>query len=109
MRHRKREFQKLTGSQIQLGFRYRSPQGGVMKRNIFGALMTLIVAFSIAVPAIQAQQTIMSANVPFAFNIGDKSLPAGPYAVREMDRATLIQSKDAKDSVLGIYNYAGPS
>ena len=80
-----------------------------MKHNIFGALMTLIVAFSIAVPAVQAQQTIMSANVPFAFNIGDKSLPAGTYAVREMDRATLIQSKDAKDSVLGIYNYAGPS
>ena len=80
-----------------------------MKRNVIGALMTLIVAFGIAVPVIQAQQTIMSANVPFAFNIGDKSLPAGTYAVREMDRATLIQSKDAKDSVLGIYNYAGPS
>jgi hypothetical protein len=80
-----------------------------MKRNIFGALMTLIVAFSIAVPAVQAQQTIMSANVPFAFNIGNKQLPAGAYAVREMDRATLIQSKDGEYSALGIYNYAGPS
>src|SRR6516165_11445548 len=103
------EFQALTGSQIQLGFRYRSPQGGVMKRNVIGALMTLIVAFSIAVPAVQAQQTIMSANVPFAFNIGDKQLPAGSYAVREMDRATLIQSSDGATSVLGIYAYAGPS
>ena len=80
-----------------------------MKRNVIGALMTLIVAFSIAVPAVQAQQTIMSANVPFAFNIGNKQLPAGAYAVREMDRATLIQSKDGENSVLGIYNYAGPS
>ena len=80
-----------------------------MKRNVFGALMTLIVAFSIAVPVVQAQQTIMSANVPFAFNIGDKQLPAGAYAVREMDRATLIQSKDGATSVLGIYAYAGPS
>jgi len=80
-----------------------------MKRNVIGALMTLIVAFSIAVPAVQAQQTIMSANVPFAFNIGDKQVAAGTYAVREMDRATLIQSKDSKTSVLGIYNYAGPS
>ena len=80
-----------------------------MKRNVFGALMTLIVAFSIAVPVVQAQQTIMSANVPFAFNIGDKQLPAGAYAVREMDRATLIQSKDSENRVLGIYNYAGPS
>jgi hypothetical protein len=80
-----------------------------MKRNVFVALMTLIVAFSIAVPVVQAQQTIMSANVPFAFNIGDKQLPAGAFAVREMDRATLIQSKDGENRVLGIYNYAGPS
>jgi hypothetical protein len=80
-----------------------------MKRNVFVALMTLIVAFSIAVPVVQAQQTIMSANVPFAFNIGDKQLPAGAYAVREMDRATLIQSRDGENSVLGIYAYAGPS
>jgi hypothetical protein len=80
-----------------------------MKRNIFGALMTLIVAFSIAAPVAHAQQTIMSANVPFAFSIGNSQLPAGAYAVREMDRATLIQSKDGETSVLGIYAYAGPS
>jgi len=80
-----------------------------MKRNVFVALMTLIVAFSIAVPVIQAQQTLMTANVPFAFSVGDKQLPAGAYAVREMDRATLIQSADSANSVLGIYYYAGPS
>ena len=80
-----------------------------MKRNVFGALMTLIVAAAIAVPVVNAQQTIMSANVPFAFSVGNSQLPAGTYAVREMDRATLIQSKDSKNSVLGIYAYAGPS
>ena len=80
-----------------------------MKRNVIGALMTLIVASSIAVPVVHAQSTILTANVPFAFNIGDKQLPAGAYAVREMDRATLIQSRDGKNSALGIYAYAGPS
>jgi len=80
-----------------------------MKRNVTGTLMTLIVAFSIAVPVVQAQQTIMTASVPFAFSVGDKQLPAGAYAVREMDRATLIQSADSANSVLGIYYYAGPS
>jgi len=80
-----------------------------MKRNVIGALMTLIVAFSIAVPVVNAQSTILTANVPFAFSIGDKQLPAGAYAVREMDRATLIQSREGVHSVLGIYNYAGPS
>ena len=80
-----------------------------MNRNVIGALMTLIVASSIAVPVVNAQQTIMTCNVPFAFNIGDKQLPAGTYIVREMGRATLIQSKDGENRVLGIYNYAVPS
>jgi len=80
-----------------------------MKRNIIGALMTLIVAASMAVPVVQAQQTILTATVPFAFNIGDKQLPAGAYEVRELDRATLIQSRDGEHSVLGIYAYAGAS
>jgi hypothetical protein len=80
-----------------------------MKRSVFVALMTLIVACSIAVPVVNAQQTIMTANVPFAFSIGDKQLPAGAYAVREVGRATLVQSKDAVHSVMSIYNYAGPS
>ena len=80
-----------------------------MKRNVIGALMTLIVASSIAVPVVHAQSTILTANVPFAFSIGDKQLPAGAYAVREMDRATLIQSADSANSVLGLYYYAGPS
>jgi len=80
-----------------------------MKRNIIGALMTLIVASSMAVPVVQAQETILTATVPFAFNIGDKQLPAGAYAVREMGRATLVQSRDAVYSVMGIYYYAGSS
>jgi len=80
-----------------------------MKRNVIGALMILIVAFSIAVPVVNAQSTILTANVPFAFSIGDKQLPPGAYVVREMGRATLVQSKDSVYSILGIYNYAGPS
>ena len=80
-----------------------------MNRNVIGALMILMVAFSIAVPVVNAQSTILTANVPFAFSIGDKQLPAGAYAVREMGRATLVQSKDSVYSILGIYNYAGPS
>jgi len=81
-----------------------------MKRNIFGVLMRLIVAFTVAVPVVHAQtQTIMTANVPFAFSVGQQQLPAGAYAVREMDRATLIASQGGKEHVLGIYAYAGPS
>ena len=80
-----------------------------MKRNMFGALMTLVVAFTVAVPMVHAQ-TIMSAKVPFTFNVGQKQLPAGSYQVRDVgDRATLIANRDGNFNVLGIYAYAGPS
>jgi len=80
-----------------------------MKRNMFGALMTLIVAFTVSVPVVQAQSNkMLSANVPFAFSIDGKPMPAGQYDVREAGaRATIIESKDGSAHVLGIYNYAG--
>ena len=82
-----------------------------MKRNIFGALMTLIVAFAIAVPTVHAQNAkMLSANVPFAFSADGKQLPAGAYEVREVGaRATMIETQDGREKVLGIYQYAGPS
>lgn len=82
-----------------------------MKRNAFGALMTLIVAFAIAAPMVHAQsQTIMKANVPFGFNVGSTYMPAGSYEVRALgSRATLIQSKNGHDKVLALFSPAGPS
>jgi hypothetical protein len=82
-----------------------------MKRSALGALMTLIVAFVIATPVVYAQSKItMSANVPFAFSVNGKELPAGAYEVRDVgDRATMIETKDGNAKVLGIYQYAGPS
>ena len=80
-----------------------------MTRKHFGALMTLIVACTLAVPMIHAQ-TIMRADVPFAFSVDGKYLPAGTYQIRELDsRATLISNQDGHFNVLGIYAYAGPS
>jgi hypothetical protein len=82
-----------------------------MKRNLFGALMTLVAAFAIAVPAVHAQSKIeLSATVPFAFSVNGNSLPAGDYEVAQVgDRATLIETRDGQNKVLGLYAYAGPS
>lgn len=82
-----------------------------MKRNMFGALMTLIVAFTVSVPVVHAQSNIsLSANVPFAFSVDGKQLAAGAYEVRDIGaRATVIETKDGKEHVMGIYTYAGPS
>ena len=82
-----------------------------MKRNVFGALMTLIVAATIAAPVVHAQSQIsLTANIPFAFSVDGKALPAGDYEVRDVGlRATLIETKDGSDHALGVYGYAGPS
>lgn len=82
-----------------------------MKRNMFGALMTLVVASVLAFPMVNAQsQIVMSANVPFAFSVDGKQLAAGDYEARDAGaRATLIETKDGTAEVLGIYAYAGPS
>ena len=82
-----------------------------MKRNAFGALMTLIVAFAITATMVQAQsQTIMKANIPFGFNVGSTYMPAGSYEVRALGaRATVIETKDGHNRVLALFNPAGPS
>jgi len=76
-----------------------------MKRNLFGALMTLVAAFAIAVPAVHAQSKIeLSANVPFAFSVNGNNLPGGDYEVAQVgDRATLIETRDGQNKVLGLY------
>ena len=83
-----------------------------MKHNAsFGALMTLIVAFAIAVPMVNAQsQKMLTAKVPFAFSVEGKQLAAGTYEIGELgSRATIIEAKDGSDHVIGLYAYAGPS
>jgi len=80
-----------------------------MKRNVFGALMTLIVACTLSTPAVHAQNTnkMLKADVPFAFAIDSKQMPAGAYEVTRVgDRATLIETADHHNQVLGIYQYA---
>jgi len=83
-----------------------------MKRNVFGALMTLIVACTLSTPAVHAQNTnkMLRADIPFAFAVDSKQMPAGAYEVTKVgDRATLIETADHHNQVLGIYQYAGAS
>jgi hypothetical protein len=79
-----------------------------MKHKMFGALMTLIVACTIATPLVHAQsRKLLTADVPFAFAIDSKQMPAGAYEVTKVgDRATLIETADHDNQVLGIYQYA---
>ena len=69
---------------------------------VAGALLML---GAIAAPA-RADETVV-AKVPFAFIVGDRSMPAGDYTVRETSEAPAvvsIESLDGRRTVLALTN-----
>lgn len=73
-----------------------------MKRN-FIVTLTLVALSLLTVSASSAQDKVQ-ANVPFAFQVGNASLPAGTYLVSEAaDHAVRIQCRSASASALTGY------
>ncbi len=78
-----------------------------MKRTL---TLTIAMMMFVAVVAISAEAQVfgtqrMSARIPFAFNVGDKSLPAGQYTIAVLnptsDRKVLqIRSTDGRVSAI---------
>jgi hypothetical protein len=66
-------------------------EGGSMKnlRSILAALVVLLMA-----TAAHAQQTIVSATVPFNFAVGDRAYPAGNYLFKNNGVILLISDAD---------------
>lgn len=59
-----------------------------MKRHIFLAIIILAGAFTISSQAQTAVAQIAVANIPFAFNVGNKTLPAGKYTISVLNPAS---------------------
>ena len=73
-----------------------------MKRITAIALLALASLFT-AGAAMAADDRGAQATVPFAFNVGDKALPAGVYIIHSMGSGVLeLQSKDRKNTVMSI-------
>ncbi len=78
-----------------------------MKKQAYTMIVLIVLVGSMAVAA-QAQggsRTQLVANIPFEFSVGNKSMPAGEYIVRQVnpssDRAVLeFRSKNGKASVM---------
>src|SRR2546427_11378738 len=78
-----------------------------MKRQAYPMIAMIILVGSMAVAA-QAQtgsRTQLIANIPFDFSVGNKTLPAGEYTVRQInpssDHAVLqLRSQDGKASAM---------
>jgi hypothetical protein len=81
---------QLTNS----GSNARDPKGGVMKRNLIGALTLLVLALVVDVPLVSAQSKA-KADVPFAFNAAQTQLPTGTYTVSVVE-GNLIQIRNDK-------------
>lgn len=67
------------------------------------ALITLLVtvAFASAVASVSAQTSShnISASIPFEFNVGDKTLPAGQYAIGRINSdGTQLRISNREDS-----------
>ena len=70
-----------------------------MKRNIYGALAMLAAALIFSVPLVQAQSRV-NADVPFAFSLQDKAMPAGNYQIIARGQALEIRNLDTEHGQL---------
>ena len=63
------------------------------------ALLVLLVTMAVAANAQIAGRSQLRANVPFEFNVGDKTMPAGEYSIAQVNPSSdqVILQINAKD------------
>ncbi len=75
-----------------------------MKRTAMNLMMTLVCAAVLATVAAAAFTTaLMTAKIPFDFNVGNQTLPAGTYTVSRSDTNSVVilrNEKSAKSMLL---------
>lgn len=73
-----------------------------MKKQLFGTLAVLSLLFALTVVSAGAQsKSRITAHVPFAFQVGDKTLPAGDYSIKRLSQnALLVESADGQWSAV---------
>jgi hypothetical protein len=78
-----------------------------MKIQMFNIAAALALTL-IAAGQCSAQQGILRVNVPFAFTVSDKAMPAGEYRVAELSRVQLtvqvIAQSDGDASIMVMTN-----
>ncbi|MDT4955445.1 MAG: hypothetical protein QOJ02_3583 [Acidobacteriota bacterium] len=74
----------------------------MMTKKLYSAFAMLSLVLMLAVISVQAQSRgKIEVNVPFEFSLGNKTLPAGAYSVRQLSRnSILIESADGQTRVI---------
>jgi hypothetical protein len=81
-----------------------------MKRNLT-TILSLVVTSLILIASSARAQSFTKADVPFAFNVGQKRMPAGTYEVKIEGVASdmiLIRNIETRESALSIAGYEAP-
>src|SRR6266480_5913395 len=90
---------------MELPLNPKEGRGGHMKKQALKnftvfSLLLMVTAVSAAAQSERSKIT----NIPFSFNVGEKTLPAGEYTVepnrRDYDKVWLVQSRDGRTSAL---------
>lgn len=75
-----------------------------MKKQTFGILTMFSLLLVLTAASVQAQSQRNSINIPFSFNVGQKTLPAGEYTVepnrKDSQNVWLLENKNGRANVL---------
>ena len=81
-----------------------------MKRNLITILSLVVMSLLLNATAVYAQ-SYAKAEVPFAFNVGAKQLPAGSYEIRVLSQSPneiMIRNTETTAAALSIARNEGP-
>jgi hypothetical protein len=82
-----------------------------MKRNLITILSLVVMSLMVSATSAYAQ-SYAKANVPFAFNVGPKQLPAGPYQIKVTGRGSntiMIRNIQTGEGALSVARYEAPA
>lgn len=73
-----------------------------MKKKIYSTFAMLSLSLLMAVVSVQAQSgSKLEVNIPFEFQVGSQTLPAGEYSVKRLTQnSVLVRSRDGQRSVV---------
>ncbi len=72
-----------------------------MNKKIYTLLSVSMLVAALAVP-LSAQTLTLTANIPFAFTIANKTLPAGEYMIRNAGNPYLLIFQGEEHNVSGL-------
>jgi hypothetical protein len=77
-----------------------------MSKKLYSTFAMLSLLFMLAVVSVQAQSRgKIAVTIPFEFQIGSKTLPAGGYNVKPLSQnSMLFQSEDGQQSAIVLTN-----